>query len=102
MRASFTKIGLALALGLAMALAAETALAGPNGNDPTYQSQRSHESFLRYPGDVAVEGGTVRVHGPDKGPYIERCYWTMDQTKPGFGLTQRCYRHTLENTPAPQ
>lgn len=73
-----------------------------SGRDPTFQL-RNFQSFFekRYPGDQAFEGGTVRFTGPEKGPYVERCRWVA---RPGiygipFGLTQRCVRYTLENTP---
>lgn len=95
------KIGLAAA-GLVLLAAADAALAGPGGRDPTFQ-MRHFKSFTiqRYPGDQAFAGGTVRFQGPDKGPYIERCYWTSTPGVFGvpFGFTQHCYRHTLENTP---
>lgn len=72
------------------------------GRDTTFQMRNQQSFFVkRYPGDQAFAGGTVRMQGPEKGPYIERCHWTA---KPGIfglpiGLTQSCYRHTLENTP---
>ena len=97
----FGTIGLAAA-GLVMLGTLDAAFAGPSGRDSTFQL-RNHETFFikRYPGDQAFAGGTVRMQGPDKGPYVERCTWSA---KPGifglpFGLTQTCYRHTLENTP---
>ncbi len=97
----FGTIGLAAA-GLMVLGALDAALAGPSGRDPTFQ-MRNFKSFSiqRYPGDQAFAGGTVRMQGPDQGPYVERCTWSA---KPGifglpFGFTQSCYRHTLENTP---
>ena len=94
-------IGLAAA-GLVLLGTLDAALADASGRDPTFQ-MRNHRSFFvqRYPGDQAFAGGTVRMQGPDKGPYVERCSWSA---KPGvFGVptefTQSCYRHTLENTP---
>lgn len=73
-----------------------------SGRDPTFQL-RNFQSFFekRYPGDQAFAGGTVRFTGPEKGPYVERCHWTAQPGIYGipFGLTQRCVRYTLENTP---
>ena len=90
-------IGLAAAGLLLGTLAADHAQA----RDTTFQ-MRNQTSFSvqRYPGDQAFEGGTVRFQGPEKGPYIERCSWTIGNVFDGpVNLTQRCYRHTLENTP---
>jgi hypothetical protein len=95
-------IGLAAA-GLMLLATADAALAGPpNGHDTTFQMRNQKTfSIRRYPGDQAFAGGTVRMQGPEKGPYIERCYWTANTNflEGPLGLTQRCYRHTLENTP---
>ena len=94
-------IGLAAA-GLLLAVTAGPGVAGPNGRDPTFQQRNWESRFIqRYPGDQAFAGGTVRVHGPEKGPYVERCHWTATPGILGspFGLTQRCVRYTLENTP---
>ena len=97
----FAVIGLAAA-GLMLPGVADGALAGPKGHDTTFQ-MRNFKTFSiqRYPGDQAFAGGTVRMQGPDKGPYVERCTWSA---KPGvfglpYGFTQTCYRYTLENTP---
>jgi hypothetical protein len=80
----------------------DAALAGPSGRDTTFQ-MRNHKTFSirRYPGDQAFAGGTVRMQGPEKGPYVERCHWTASTGEFGipFGFTQRCHRYTLENTP---
>ena len=72
-----------------------------SARDTTFQMRNQRSFFIqRYPGDQAFEGGTVRFQNPDKGPYIERCHWTMGNVFEGpLNLTQRCYRHTLENTP---
>jgi hypothetical protein len=95
---------IALAAG-AMFLATAHAGAGSSsnrGSDSTFKPRNWQSVFVqRYPGDQALAGGTVRTQGPQKGPYVERCYWTA---KPGFlgipfNLTQHCYRHTLDNTP---
>jgi hypothetical protein len=95
------KIGL-VAVGLVLLAAADAALFSLEARDRTFQP-RSDKSFFiqRYPGDQAFAGGTVRFQGPDKGPYVERCYWTANPGVFGmpFGFTQHCYRHTLENTP---
>jgi hypothetical protein len=92
---------------LALAAALSLALAGPAGagkrdkRDPTFQLRSSFSSsVIRYPGDQAFEGGTVRFHGPEKGPYVERCTWTFNN--PLYDVlnpTMRCVRYTLENTP---
>jgi hypothetical protein len=101
MRRLYASVGLAAA-GLMLLGTLDAAFAGPGGRDPTFQ-MRNHKTFSiqRYPGDQAFAGGTVRMQGPEKGPYVERCNWSA---KPGifglpFGFTQTCYRHTLENTP---
>jgi hypothetical protein len=90
------------AISMAILTAATAAEARSPGRDPTFQL-RNFQSFYekRYPGDQAFEGGTVRFTGPDKGPYVERCYWTAQPGIYGlpFGFTQRCVRYTLENTP---
>jgi hypothetical protein len=95
------KIGL-VAVGLVLLAAADSALSGLEARDRTFQP-RSDKSFFiqRYPGDQAFASGTVRFQGPEKGPYVERCYWTANPGAFGipFGFTQHCYRHTLENTP---
>ncbi len=94
-------VGLAAA-GLVVLGTLDAALADASGRDPTFQMRNSDSFFIqRYPGDQAFAGGTVRMQGPEKGPYVERCSWSV---KPGvyglpFGFTQTCYRHTLENTP---
>ena len=102
MNSLITSVGLAAA-GLMLLGTLDAAFAGPaGGRDPTFQMRNAKSfSIQRYPGDQAFAGGTVRMQGPDKGPYVERCSWSA---KPGvFGLptefTQSCYRHTLENTP---
>jgi len=57
------------------------------------------DTGVRYPGDVALKEGTVRIKGPDKGAYIERCHLFFNPNfGKGFGLTQRCMRYTMENT----
>ena len=97
----FATIGLAAA-GLVIGAAWSDAQADPKGHDTTFRL-RNHQSFFvkRYPGDQAFAGGTVRMEGPEQGPYIERCHWTAtgNMLSAPLGLTQRCYRHTLENTP---
>ena len=97
----FGATGLAAA-GLVVLGVADGARAEPEGRDTTFQMRNAETfSIQRYPGDQAFAGGTVRMQGPDKGPYVERCSWSA---KPGifglpYGLTQSCYRYTLENTP---
>lgn len=57
------------------------------------------DPHVRFPGDTSFKEGTIRTRGPAKGPYVERCRWVMNPSfGKGFGLTQICYRHTLENT----
>jgi hypothetical protein len=76
--------------------------ADARGRDTTFHMRNwESRSIQRYPGDQAIAGGTVRMQGPEKGPYIERCYWTANTNllEGPIGFTQRCYRHTLENTP---
>jgi len=97
----FGTIGLAAA-GLVLLGTLDAGLAVAGERDPTF-GMNDHKTFSiqRYPGDKAFAGGTVRMQGPDKGPYVERCNWSA---KPGvfglpFGFTQTCYRYTLENTP---
>jgi hypothetical protein len=101
MSRTLATIGFAAA-GL-MLLATADAGAGPaGGRDTTFQMRNWDSRFIqRYPGDQAFAGGTVRFEGPEKGPYIERCVWTANTNflEGPIGLTQRCYRHTLENTP---
>jgi hypothetical protein len=97
----FASVGLAAA-GLIVAGAADGVLAGPKGHDTTFQMRDPKTfSIRRYPGDQAFAGGTVRMQGPEKGPYVERCHWTASTGEFGipFGFTQRCHRYTLENTP---
>jgi hypothetical protein len=94
-------IGFAAA-GLMLLAALDAGDAGARGRDTTFQMRNWDSRFIqRYPGDQAFAGGTVRMQGPEKGPYIERCYWTANTNlvEGPIGLTQRCYRHTLENTP---
>jgi hypothetical protein len=94
-------VGMAAA-GLALMLATDAAEAGKGGRDPTFVWRHADSfSIQRYPGDQAFEGGTVRFQGPEKGPYVERCHWTYngDALNGPLGLTQRCFRHTLQNTP---
>ena len=96
----FATIGLAAA-GLVLAGAADMAQAGPDGHDTTFRLRNQQSFFVkRYPGDQAFAGGTVRTEGPEQGPYIERCHWTAntDVLNGPLGLTQRCFRYTLENT----
>ena len=54
----------------------------------------------RYPGDAAFRQGTVSYQGPDKGAYVERCYWTARSSFFGIptGFVQTCKRYTLKNT----
>jgi len=90
------------AAGLGILLASGAALAGPGGRDPTFVWRHAESfSIQRYPDDQAFEGGTVRFQGPDKGPYVERCSWSLNANAfdAPLRLTQRCFRHTLQNTP---
>ena len=68
-------------------------------SDPMARHQEQIGIGVRYPGDVAFKEGTIRLSGPDKGPYVERCTWHFNTgVSKGFGLTQTCVRYTLENT----
>ena len=67
--------------------------------DEMARHQTRIDPGVRYPGDIALKEGTVRMKGPDKGAYIERCSWKFDPTfGKGFGLTQSCVRYTMGNT----
>lgn len=67
-----------------------------NGRMDNFVSSKEH---VRFPGDKAVEGGTVRLKGTEKGAYIEKCRWVMNSSfGKGFGLTQQCVRYTMDNT----
>jgi len=94
-------LGLFAALGATIAMAPADAGGRHDKRDPTF-ILRSHETdFVKtYPGDQALDGGAARFRGPDKGAYVERCYWTLNDpwTSP-LNPTQRCVRYTLENTP---
>jgi hypothetical protein len=97
----FATTGLAAALLVATG-ASHATLADPKGHDTTFRLRNQQSFFVkRYPGDQAFAGGTVRMEGPEQGPYIERCHWTAnaDLLSGPLGLTQRCFRYTLENTP---
>lgn len=92
-------LGLAATL-LALGLAAPAQAGNGNSRDPTFRLRHSETDFVRrYPGDQALEDGAVRMQGPEKGPYVERCTWSMNNPfNDVLGLTQRCVRYTLENT----
>lgn len=99
MRRVCATMGLAAA-GLLVMASSEAGQAG--GRDTTFQMRNWESRWVqRYPGDQAFAGGSVRFRGPEKGPYVERCRWTVNTgvLDAPLGLTQRCYRHTLENTP---
>ena len=84
-----------------LATASTDALAKGGKRDPTFTLNHPRTDFeKRYPGDQWVGDGMARVRGPDKGPYIERCTWVARSTFLGlpWGLQQRCWRYTLENT----
>jgi len=67
--------------------------------DPTARYDTRIDVGIRYPGDKALKEGTVRVEGPEKGAYIEKCFWSLNPNiGKGFGLTQTCKRFTLKNT----
>ncbi len=82
---------------VAMALPAE---AGDHGGHDFQNSGNWSDPHVRYPGDVAYSFGTARPKGPDKGPYVERCWWTANNTLFGLplGFTQNCVRYTNDNT----
>jgi len=91
-----------LMIAFAITALAVSARAGDRGGgpDPSIASNGRIEVHKRYPGDVDFGPGYARVKGPDKGVYIERCYWTSSSQFFGLplGFTQHCVRHTLENT----
>ena len=79
---------------------AEPAVA-ENPEGPDYQVGGSNiDLHRRYPGDRPLDSGTVRSRGPEQGAYIEQCTWVARDTFFGipWGFSQRCQRHTLENT----
>lgn len=83
----------------AMTLPAEGG--GRGSGDREFQRSRNWSNLhVRYPGDVAYSFGTIRPSDPAKGPYVERCWWTANNTLFGlpFGFTQHCVRYTNENT----
>ncbi len=99
--------GLPKRLAIATLLTAMAAMMSPaEARQPGYGDHdftRSHgwsDPHVRYPGDQAYSFGTFRPNGPDKGPYVERCWWTANNTLFGLplGLTQHCVRYTNENT----
>ncbi len=68
-------------------------------SDPMARHQEKIGMGVRFPGDVAFKEGTIRLNGPEKGPYVERCTWHLNPNiSKGFGITHTCVRHTLENT----
>ena len=72
-----------------------------NPEGPDYQIGGSQiDLHRRYPGDRPLQGGNVRSEGPEQGAYVERCTWHARETFLGlpWGFSQRCRRHTLENT----
>lgn len=83
----------------AMTLPAEARNVG-RGEHDFQRSRNWSDPGVRYPGDVAYSFGTVRRSGPDQGPYVERCWWTANNTLLGIplGFTQHCMRYTNENT----
>ena len=88
-------------LAVLMPLIAPADARSKGGDDPgLYRGQRIIDLHRRYPGDVSYSFGTARLHGPDKGPYVERCTWSASNSLFGIplGLTQRCVRYTNENT----
>ncbi len=82
-------------------------LAGPGhgGADQDYDGVFTGPTIdlhARYPGDKAYPFGNSRVAGPDRGPYVEKCYWTaVPNEQVGFffpsKITQHCVRSTLQN-----
>ncbi|HHI82250.1 MAG TPA: hypothetical protein ENJ99_03775 [Rhizobiales bacterium] len=89
------------ALAGAIVMMAGSALADSD-NGHTYGKRYSNGINLhqRYPGDASFREGTLRYSGPDKGAYVERCYWTAKRGIFGLpaGFTQHCKRFTLKNT----
>ncbi len=93
-----------LVLAFAVAVITSASLTGFSGNavaehDPSANYGTNINVGIRYPGDRALKEGTVRVKGPEKGAYIEKCRWGLNPNLgKGFGLTQSCVRYTLKNT----
>lgn len=90
----------AAALLAAVAMMTVPADAGGRGKgeEPLYRSSNLIDLHVRYPGDSSYSFGTYRHRGPEKGPYVERCAWTANDTLLGLplGITQRCVRYTDE------
>lgn len=96
MNTNFKNIFGSIVLGAAMISFAGASNAD-NGKMDNFVS--SKDGHTRYPGDKSVDGGTIRLKGTEKGAYIEQCRWVMNSNfGKGFGLTQRCIRHTMDNT----
>jgi hypothetical protein len=55
---------------------------------------------VRYPGDTSYSFGNYRHRGPEQGPYVERCAWSLNTFfgRLPLGITQTCVRYTNENT----
>lgn len=84
-----------------MAFASTDLAVAENPEGPDFQIGGSNiDLHRRYPGDRPLGNGTVRAKGPERGPYVERCRWHARDTFFGipWGFSQRCQRHTLENT----
>jgi hypothetical protein len=58
------------------------------------------DTHVRYPGDTSYSFGNYRHRGPEQGPYVERCAWSLNTFFGGLplGITQTCVRYTNENT----
>lgn len=99
-------IALAVALAVPLAAARAENNAGHGAADNDYDGVKSGPTIdlhARYPGDKSYPFGNSRVAGPDRGPYVERCYWTATPNQwAGFffpsDIKQTCVRYTQENT----
>jgi len=89
------------AVAAAVTVLAPAAQAKNGSDDPEFhRGPRWDDPHVRYPYDAGYDFGTIRVEGPTKGPYVERCWWTAKTVIFGFpiGFTQHCVRYTNENT----
>ena len=66
---------LILSLLVSLPMYAGSALA-ENPEGPDYQVGGSQiDLHRRFPGDRSLDNGNVRHQGPERGAYVERCYW---------------------------
>ena len=89
-----------LAVVAAWALPAEAQARGMGREDLYSRGRNLIDVHVRYPGDASYSFGTYRHRGPEQGPYVERCGWSLNAGFGGLplGITQTCIRYTNENT----